>query len=81
VQDSNIVAIGGLMREQTVTDRSQVPGAGDAPNIGALFRQRTVSTVKSELVILIKPTIVHSDRSWQDDLAQTRERIRGMRQK
>jgi hypothetical protein len=34
--------------------------------------------VKSELVILIKPTIVHSDRNWQQDLAETRERIRGL---
>jgi len=78
VQDGNIVAIGGLMRQESVSDRSQVPGVGDQPGIGALFRQRGTSQVKSELVILIKPTIVHSDRNWQQDIAETRERIRGM---
>jgi MSHA biogenesis protein MshL len=78
VQDGNIVAIGGLMRQESVSDRSQVPGVGDQPGIGALFRQRGTSQVKSELVILIKPTIVHSDRNWQQDIADTRERIRGM---
>ena len=78
VQDSNIVAIGGLMRQETASERSQVPGAGDVPGIGNLFRQRSASTVKSELVILLKPTIIHSDRNWQDDLAETRERIRAM---
>lgn len=78
VQDGNIVAIGGLMRQESVSDRSQVPGIGDQPGIGALFRQRGTSQVKSELVILIKPTIVHSDRNWQQDIAETRERIRGM---
>ncbi|HXF66448.1 MAG TPA: pilus (MSHA type) biogenesis protein MshL, partial [Burkholderiales bacterium] len=78
VQDGNIVAIGGLMREQSASERSQVPGAGDAPGIGALFRQRNVSTVKSELVILLKPTIVHSDRNWQEDISATRDRIRAM---
>jgi MSHA biogenesis protein MshL len=78
VQDGSIVAIGGLMRQQTTIGRSQVPGVGDAPGVGNLFRQRSNSNVKSELVILLKPTIIHSDRSWQQDLADTRERIRDM---
>lgn len=78
VQDGNIVAIGGLMRQQSSNDRSQVPGVGDAPGVGALFRQRDRSNVKSELVILLKPTIIHSDRNWQEDLQQTSERIRSM---
>lgn len=78
VQDGNIVAIGGLMRQQSVNDRSQVPGIGNAPGIGNLFRQRDISNTKSELVILLKPTIIHGDRSWQEDLTQTRDRIRAM---
>ena len=78
VQDSNIVAIGGLMRQQSVSTRSQVPGVGDVPGLGNLFRQRDITNLKSELVILIKPTIIHGDRSWQEDLTQTRDRIRAM---
>lgn len=78
VQDSNIVAIGGLMRQQSVNTRSQVPGVGDVPGLGNLFRQRDITNLKSELVILIKPTIIHGDRSWQEDLTQTRDRIRAM---
>ncbi len=78
VQDSNIVAIGGLMRQETSSERSQVPGVGDTPGFGALFRQRSAGTIKSELVILLKPTIIHSDRNWQEDLAETRDRIRSM---
>ena len=81
VQDGNIVAIGGLMKQQTNVDRSQVPGAGDMPGLGSLFRQRSSSTVKSELVILLKPTIIHSDRNWEQGLAETRDRIRAMEQK
>ncbi|MBI3044760.1 MAG: pilus (MSHA type) biogenesis protein MshL [Betaproteobacteria bacterium] len=78
VQDSNIVAIGGLMRQESATDGSQVPGIGEQPGVGALFRQRSSSSTKSELVILLKPTIVHSDRDWQQDLADTRDRIRAL---
>jgi MSHA biogenesis protein MshL len=76
VQDGNIVAIGGLMRQESSTDRSQVPGLGDVPGLGILFGQRARSSAKSELVILLKPTIVHSDRNWQQDLVDTRERLR-----
>jgi len=78
VQDSNIVAIGGLMKQQTTIDNSQVPGLGDAPGWGGLFRQRSNTAVKSELVILIKPTIIHSDRDWERGLSETRDRIRAM---
>ena len=78
VQDGNIVAIGGLMRQESTTDRSQVPGFGDMPGLGGLFRQRGATHTKSELVILLKPTIVHSDRAWQEDLAEARDRIQSM---
>ena len=78
VQDGNIVAIGGLMQQESTNDTSQVPGLGDQPGLGALFRQRARTNTKSELVILLKPTIVHSDRNWQEDLADTRDRIRAL---
>jgi MSHA biogenesis protein MshL len=79
VQDGNIVAIGGLMRQESITAGSQVPGLGDVPGVGALFSQRNTRTTKSEIVILLKPTIVHSDNEWQRDLSDTRERIRSLR--
>jgi len=78
VQDGNIVAIGGLMRQETLRSDSQVPGLGDIPGVGVLFQQRNRRITKSEVVILLKPTIVHSDRNWQQDLSETRERIRAL---
>jgi MSHA biogenesis protein MshL len=78
VQDGNIVAIGGLMRQESLVTNSQVPGVGDVPGIGALFQQRNRQVTKSEIVILLKPTIVHSDRNWQQDLSETRDRIRAL---
>ena len=78
VQDGNIVAIGGLMQQESKNQASQVPGLGDMPGIGALFRQTGVTNTKRELVILLKPTIVHSDREWQRDLVDTQERIRAL---
>ena len=76
VQDGNIVAIGGLMRQESASADSQVPGVGDVPGIGDLFKQRNRRTTKSEIVILMKPTIIRSDADWQRDLTNTRDRIR-----
>jgi MSHA biogenesis protein MshL len=81
VQDGNIVAIGGLMRQESLIAGSQVPGLGDIPGLGLLFQQRNTRTTKSEIVILLKPTIVHSDRDWEQDLAETRDRLRALESK
>jgi MSHA biogenesis protein MshL len=73
-QDGNIVAIGGLMRQQQSSDRSQLPGAtGFAANA---LGQRGSSLSKRELVILIKPTIIDNDRAWTQDLRNVQERMR-----
>ena len=75
-QDGQVVAIGGLMRQATTTDRSQVPGAGDVPLLGALFRNTKDVMQKRELVVLIKPTIVESGASWNDDLLEAGRRVK-----
>lgn len=74
-RDGQIVAIGGLMRQATLADRSQVPGVGNAPGIGALFGNTNQISQKRELVILLKPTIVKDDTAWQQDLQDSRARI------
>jgi MSHA biogenesis protein MshL len=75
VTDGNIVAIGGLMRQSNTDDRSQVPGLGDVPVVGNLFKNTSRTTTKSELVILIKPTVILGDSSWKQDISNARERI------
>jgi len=74
-QDGHIVAIGGLMKQNTTSDKSQVPGAGDVPLVGALFRNTDQTTAKSELVILIKPTIVKDDDSWEQNILESQRHI------
>ena len=73
-QDGNIVAIGGLMRQEQSSERSQLPGAtGFFANA---LGQRTSGMRKRELVILIKPTIIDNDRAWVQDIKDVQERMR-----
>ncbi len=73
--DGHIVAIGGLMRQTTTADRSEVPGAGDMPILGALFRNTAQTTAKSELVILIKPTVVKDGGSWEQNILESQRHV------
>jgi MSHA biogenesis protein MshL len=77
VGDSNIVAIGGLMSVDVRDNRGGIPGVPD-DGLGMLLRNTDRRLVKKELVILLKPTIIQSDRNWDDDLRETRERFNAM---
>ncbi|HUJ85966.1 MAG TPA: secretin N-terminal domain-containing protein [Burkholderiales bacterium] len=77
VPDGNIVAIGGLMSVNVSDNRGGIPGVTEG-GLGDLVRNTSRTTSKNELVILIKPTVIESDRNWADDMRDTRERIEGM---
>jgi MSHA biogenesis protein MshL len=68
-----IVAIGGLMRQAEVNDESGLPML---PKM--LFGQTNKRTEKRELIILLKPTVVDSDKDWSDDIAHSRDRMNSM---
>ena len=76
-RDGQVVAIGGLMKSVSVSDKSQVPVVGDIPLFGNLFKQTGRSSKKKELVILLKPTIVRGG-DWSQDILQSRQRIQNM---
>lgn len=75
VQDGNIVAIGGLMKQEQSNNANGLPGSTASTGVGLLFGARSNYTRKQELVILIKPTIIRNESSWKDDLADTQSRI------
>jgi len=76
--NGQVIVLGGLMETSTSRDRSQLPGLGDVPGLGNLFRQRGDSTSKSELVILLRPIVADDDEVWEDYMQQSRERIQSM---
>jgi MSHA biogenesis protein MshL len=75
VADGNIVAIGGLMSVDVRDFRGGIPGISDGGVAGTLLRNTHRTAVKRELVILLKPTVIQSDRDWEQDLGQARERL------
>ncbi|MFM9885131.1 MAG: secretin N-terminal domain-containing protein [Burkholderiales bacterium] len=74
VSDGNIVAIGGLMKVDVNDRRSGLPGMQDVPFLNYMLGNRARLSNKKELVILIKPTIVHGETD-PADLALVRDRV------
>ena len=82
VKDGHTILIGGLFREVTTSNRSQVPGLGNLPGLGALFRSTDDSTVREEVIVLLTVRIIKPevDTKASDELNEDIERIRvGMR--
>ncbi|HAS6349670.1 TPA: pilus (MSHA type) biogenesis protein MshL [Vibrio vulnificus] len=71
-RDGDVVVIGGLMKSNTVERVSKVPFFGDIPALGHLFRNTSNLTQKTELVILLKPTVVGVN-TWQKELERSRD--------
>ncbi len=75
VEDGRIVAIGGMMRQSFDGGSNRVPGLGRVPLLGYFFGNTNQSSRKSELVILIKPTVIDSQADWQADAEATQARL------
>ncbi|WP_417878194.1 pilus (MSHA type) biogenesis protein MshL [Vibrio sp.] len=71
-KDGDVVVIGGLMKQQNLEQVSKIPFLGDVPALGHLFRNVNNVTQKTELVILLKPTVVGVN-SWQKELERSRD--------
>ncbi|MCL1050060.1 pilus (MSHA type) biogenesis protein MshL [Shewanella abyssi] len=68
----DVVVIGGLMKSENIELVSKVPLLGDIPFIGEAFTNRVKSTVKTELVILLKPIVVGAD-TWKSELKRSQD--------
>ncbi len=77
VNDGQIIVIGGLIQDSVTDGVSKVPGLGDLPLFGGLFRTNTRSRTKTNLMIFLRPTVLR-DAGRADTLTADRyEYIRG----
>ncbi|HET7649334.1 MAG TPA: pilus (MSHA type) biogenesis protein MshL [Gammaproteobacteria bacterium] len=63
-KSGQIVVIGGLMKTQTQDQVDKTPLLSDIPLVGSLFTQTRKVSVKTELVILLKPIVIGNDSDW-----------------
>lgn len=71
-KDGDVVVIGGLMSSSSIDQTTKVPFLGDIPGVGHLFRNTNKLTRKTELVILLKPTVVGVN-TWSQEVEKSRD--------
>jgi MSHA biogenesis protein MshL len=70
-----VIVIGGLMRTIVQDSRFGTPGLSSLPLVGNLFRSKQKLNRKSELVILLRPTIIQDDEDWAPQRAAAQANI------
>ncbi len=58
VRSGDIAVLGGLMEDRIDNKSGRFPGVGDIPLVGEIFTTRNNASSKSELVILLRPTVI-----------------------
>jgi type II secretory pathway component GspD/PulD (secretin) len=76
--EGETVIIAGLMQDNVQKLISKTPILGDIPFLGKLFRREVIDSQKTELVILISPTIVGPRAK---DFGNARENYKMLRDK
>lgn len=63
VEDGQTLVLGGLIDDKVSDTRDKVPFLGDIPLLGSLFRYRTASKSKRNLMVFLHPTILRDAES------------------
>jgi general secretion pathway protein D len=71
VDDGEIIALGGLLDDNERRTIERIPLLGDIPGIGELFKSRSRSRAKTNLMVFIRPTILRSSEDSRE-LAERR---------
>lgn len=61
VDDGQIIVLGGLIDDNLQDSVEKIPVLGDIPILGALFRYKKRSHVKTNLMVFLRPTIVRNN--------------------
>lgn len=65
VDDGDIAVAGGLLDQNDIIQTDKIPGLGDIPGVGALFRSNSRQRGRTNLMVFLRPTIVRSREEAQ----------------
>lgn len=74
VKDGETVVIGGLITTEEQKSESKVPILGDIPGLGLLFRATVQSKRKTELLIVLTPVVVNTERQARELSVKERDK-------
>jgi general secretion pathway protein D len=75
VKDGSIVVLGGLISNSDDASRSGIPFLSDIPILGYLFSNTTKTKTRTELLLLLKATVLKTPESASDEQKARREAL------
>ncbi len=79
VRDRDTIILGGMISSQKSTTHSGVPLLKDIPGLGYLFRSTTVDNQRTELIVLIHPTVLPTPEAAALVASHERNRLPGVK--
>ncbi|WP_082015893.1 type II secretion system secretin GspD [Leisingera sp. ANG-M7] len=77
LNDGTTLALGGLVQESDTTTVTKVPGLGDVPVLGNVFRNKDSKKRRSELLVLIRPRVVNTESDARTITEHWRTKLSG----
>ena len=77
VEDGAIVVLGGLLQDDYGNSQERVPGLGDVPLFGNLFRSEARSRKKTNLMVFLRPVVVRDGNATEGLSMGRYEQMRG----
>lgn len=78
VKSGETIVLGGLIRDNSTDGKSGLPGLSRVPVVGNLFSGTSHSGVRTELLVLITPTAISSQRDLVKTGEEMRDRMRSL---
>ena len=76
VRSGETLVLGGLIRDNTTSGKSGLPGLQDIPLFGALFGTNTKSTNRTELLVIITPKVVRTEQDMRQLGQELKDRMK-----
>lgn len=77
-KNGQIIILGGLMQDIINENKTGVFGLSRIPYLGSLFRVDKGDREKTELIILLKATLIKDDNDWQHEIESSQQQIEAL---
>ncbi len=80
VRDGETIILGGFISDSRTKSDSGIPGFKDIPLLGNLFKSRTVQNLRTELIMLMRPTVLPTPEKAAIVATEERGKLSGVKQ-
>ena len=79
VNDGDTIAIGGIILESNTLSTSGIPGLERLPYIGGLFGSRSITKMRTELILFMTPRVIYDTNEIDEASDELRGRLKQLR--